>query len=145
MKREGYKTLDGVKSKRLSELRKGKRVDMVQGLFAGRTMDGLRDEGLSVDTVNGLTFASNSAGSLGFDAAMIANAPFAEVNKLSAPMKGNIGAFVFQVLSKTENPEPFDPKQMKYVIGQQNSGLFYYVLEALKKAYKVKDERYNLF
>ena len=76
---------------------------------------------------------------------MIANAPFAEVNKLSAPMKGNIGAFVFQVLSKTENPEPFDPKQMKYVIGQQNSGLFYYVLEALKKAYKVKDERYNLF
>lgn len=145
MNKEGYKTLDEVKPQLLSELRKDKKFDMMKGLFAGKTIDGLRDEGLSVDTVKGLTFASNSAGSLGFDAAMIANAPFAEVNKLSAPMKGNIGAFVFQVLSKTENPEPFDPKQMKYVIGQQNSGLFYYVLEALKKAYKVKDERYNLF
>lgn len=143
--KEGYKTLDEVKPQLLSELRKDKKFDMMKGLFAGKTIDGLRDEGLSVDTVKGLTFASNSAGSLGFDAAMIANAPFAEVNKLSAPMKGNIGAFVFQVLSKTENPEPFDLKQMKYVIGQQNSGLFYYVLEALKKAYKVKDERYNLF
>ena len=145
MNKEGYKTLDEVKPQLLSELRKDKKFDMMKGLFAGKTIDGLRDEGLSVDTVKGLTFASNSAGSLGFDAAMIANAPFAEVNKLSAPMKGNIGAFVFQVLSKTENPEPFDLKQMKYVIGQQNSGLFYYVLEALKKAYKVKDERYNLF
>ena len=145
MNKEGYKTLDEVKPQLLSELRKDKKFDMMKGLFAGKTIDRLRDEGLSVDTVKGLTFASNSAGSLGFDAAMIANAPFAEVNKLSAPMKGNIGAFVFQVLSKTENPEPFDLKQMKYVIGQQNSGLFYYVLEALKKAYKVKDERYNLF
>ena len=145
MNKEGYKTLDEVKPQLLSELRKDKKFDMMKGLFAGKTIDRLRDEGLSVDTIKGLTFASNSAGSLGFDAAMIANAPFAEVNKLSAPMKGNIGAFVFQVLSKTENPEPFDLKQMKYVIGQQNSGLFYYVLEALKKAYKVKDERYNLF
>ena len=145
MNKEGYKTLDEVKPQLLSELRKDKKFDMMKGLFAGKTIDGLRDEGLSVDTVKGLTFASNSAGSLGFDAARIANAPFAEVNKLSAPMKCNIGAFVFQVLSKTENPEPFDLKQMKYVIGQQNSGLFYYVLEALKKAYKVKDERYNLF
>lgn len=143
--KDAYKTLEEVKPQLLAELRKDKKYEQMKGLFANKTIAELGAESFSVDTIKNLSFASRSAGSLGNDAAMIANAPLAEIGKISAPMKGNIGAFVFEVLTKNENPEPFDVAKIKAIKDIQNGNIFYFAIEALKKAYKVKDERYNFF
>ena len=118
---------------------------MLKGQLEGKTIAQLQADGMSVDSIKGLNFASRSAGSLGYEPAMIANAPFAEVGKTSAPKKGNMGAFVFEVISKAENSTPFDPNQTKMMLYRQNGNVFYYAMEALKKRYKVKDQRYNFF
>lgn len=143
--KEAYKTLEEVKPQLLAELRKDKKYEQMKSMFANKTIEELAAESFSVDTIKNLSFASRSAGSLGNDHAMIANAPLAEIGKISTPMKGNIGAFVFEVLTKNENPEPFDATKIKAIKSIQNSNVFYFAIEALKKAYKVKDERYNFF
>ena len=140
-----YRTLDEVKPQLLAELRRDKKFDILKGQLEGKTIAQLQADGMSVDSIKGLNFASRSAGSLGYEPAMIANAPFAEVGKTSAPKKGNMGAFVFEVISKAENSTPFDPNQTKMMLYRQNGNVFYYAMEALKKRYKVKDQRYNFF
>lgn len=143
--KDEYKSFEEVKPQLLAELRKDKKYEQMKSSFEGKSITQLQSEGLSVDSIKGLTFASRTAGSLGNDPAMIANAPFAEVGKTSAPLKGTTGTFVFEVLTKSENPVPFDATQTKMMLNMQNNGIFYYAIEALKKAYNVKDERYNFF
>lgn len=143
--KDEYKTLDEVKPQLMAELRRDKKYEQMKSVFEGKSIAQLQTEGFSVDSIKGLTFASRTAGSLGNDPAMIANAPFAEIGKTSAPLKGTIGTFVFELLTKDENPAPFDAAQTRMMMNMQNNNIFYYAIEALKKAYQVKDERYNFF
>jgi peptidyl-prolyl cis-trans isomerase D len=142
-----YTSFDAVKPALLAELRKSKKFELMKKDFAGKDINTLKSEGLSIDSVKNLTFASQMAGSLGNEPKLIALAPFAEANKVSAPIEGNMGVIVFEVLQKKESDAPYNEQQEKMKLGSMRSpqSVFYLALEALKKAADVKDERYRFF
>jgi len=143
--KEGYKTIEEVKPMLEAELRRDKKFELMKDDFQGKSIEQLQAENFTTDTVRGLTFGSMSAGSLGSDAPIRALAPIAEVNKISAPVKGNLGAYVFEVFEKRVSEIPFDAKQEIFRLNMQNQNMFYYMFEAMKKASNVKDERYRFF
>jgi peptidyl-prolyl cis-trans isomerase D len=142
---EGYRSVEDVKPVLEAEIRRDKKFELLKKDFENKTIEQLKAENFTTDTIENIAFGSMSAGSLNNDASILALAPIAEVDKLSAPIKGNIGAYVFKVLHKTENPNTFDAKQEIAMLNAQNKNLFYYVIEVLKKAGNVKDERYKFF
>ena len=143
--KEGYRAVEDVKPMLETELRRDKKFDILKKEFEGKSIEQLKSENYTTDTVRNLAFGSTSAGSLGNDAAIFALAPIAEVNKISAPVKGNSGTYVFTVLQKNENPMSFDAKNMITMMNMKNQNMFYYVIEALKKTGDVKDERYKFY
>jgi len=144
--KDGFKTLEEVTPMLETELRRDKKFELMRGDFEGKSIEQLKAENLTSDTIRNLTFGAMSAGSLGNDAPIRALAPLAEINKISAPVRGNIGAYVFEVFQKTESEQPFDAKQqIAFMNYMQNQYLFQYMVEALKKAGDVKDERYKFF
>jgi len=144
--KRGYRTLEEVQPSLEAELRRDKKFELMKGTLEGKTIEQLQAENLTTDTVRNLAFGSMSAGSLGNDAAAIfALAPVAEPNKISAPIKGNNGAYTFEVLQKNENPYPFDAKQEIFRMNMQNQYSFQYIIEALKKAADVRDERFKFY
>ena len=144
--KEGYKTLEEVTPMLEAELRRDKKFELMKSDFAGKSIEQLKAENFTTDTIKNVSFGAMSAGSLGNDAPIRALAPMAEINKISAPVKGNMGAYVFEVFQKNENPMPFDAKQhIAFMNYMQNQNIFQYVFEALKKASNVKDERYRFF
>ena len=144
--KEGYKTLEDVTPMLEAELRRDKKFELMKGDFQGKSIEQLKAENFTSDTIRNLTFGAMSAGSLGNDAHVRALAPMAEVNKISAPVKGNMGAYVFEVFQKNESEVPFDAKQqISFMSYMQNQYMFQYMIEALKKASDVKDERYKFF
>ncbi|MDR3327808.1 MAG: SurA N-terminal domain-containing protein [Prevotellaceae bacterium] len=141
----GYAEFDEKKTTLLAELTKDKKFELLKKEFEGKDIATLKAENFTVDTVKNLSFNSYSTGSLGNDYKLIGLAPSAEINRVSAPIEGNIGAYVFQVLEKIELPMPYDEQQEKTALASQNRSVVYTVFEALKKAGKVRDERYKFF
>jgi peptidyl-prolyl cis-trans isomerase D len=141
----GYAEFEEKKAVLLAELTKNKKFELLKKEFDGKDIAALRAENFTVDTVKNLSFNSYNAGSLGNDYKLIGLAPFAEINRISTPIEGNIGAYVFQVLEKIESPMPYDEQQEKTMLAAKNRNVIYTVFEALKKAGKVKDERYKFF
>ncbi|MDR1545106.1 MAG: SurA N-terminal domain-containing protein [Prevotellaceae bacterium] len=143
--KEGYRSFEDAKPSLEAELRKDKKFVNMKSDFSGKTIEQLAAENFSVDTVKSFSFASSFAGSLGNEPALAALAPKAEIDAVSAPVKGTNGAYVFKVLTKTDSNREFDAKQEAQMLKSQNQNIFYYLVEALKKTYKVKDERFKFF
>ncbi len=144
--KEGYKAVEDVTDQLSAELRNDKKFEMMKKDFAGKTIEQMQAENYTVDSVKNLSFASNTAGSLGNEPSVIAKAPVAEIGKVSEPMKGKMGAYVFQVLSKKENEQATNVEQVKQMIMQSRANsVYYFAIEALKKKFEVKDQRYNFF
>lgn len=144
--KEGYRAAEDVADQLSAEIRNDKKFEMMKKDFAGKSIEQMQAENFTVDTVRNLSFASNTAGSLGNEPSAIAKAPAAEVGKTSEPMKGKTGAYVFQVLSKNPNPQATTAEQAKQMILQSRANsIYYYAIEALKKKFEVKDQRYNFY
>jgi peptidyl-prolyl cis-trans isomerase D len=143
----GYTSFEAVKSTLLSELRKSRKFELMQKDFVGKNINDLKSDGLSIDSVKDLTFATTMAGSLGNEPKLIAIATLAETHKVSAPIEGNMGVIVFEVLQTKQSDIPYNEQQEKMALEGMHSpqNVFYMALDALKKCANVKDERYKLF
>ena len=92
---EGYRSIESVRPQLLAELRKEKKGDVLVAEMNGKTMAQLATEGFRVDTVRNINFASTYAGSIGNEPSLFARVAGAEVEKESAPIKGNTGLRIF--------------------------------------------------
>ena len=61
-----------------------------------------------VDTAKFVTFSSPSISGLGYEPAVAGVAPSVEKGKISAPVKGNRGVYVLQVVNVNESAKPYD-------------------------------------
>jgi hypothetical protein len=67
-------------------------------------------------------------------------------NKLSEPVKGKNGVYVFQVVSKTKSREVFNMQQEKASWNASNMyRIMYQSFEAVKNASKIKDTRIRFY
>ena len=143
---EGYRSIESVRPQLLAELRKEKKGDILVAEMNGKTMAQLTTEGFRVDTVRNINFASTYAGSIGNEPSLFARVAGAEVEKESAPIKGNTGAYIFKVISKEESAKPYNEKEEMVMLETRESYMNSYLsIEALKEAANIEDMRYRYY
>ena len=108
--KEGYRSIESVRPQLLAELRKEKKGDVLVAEMNGKTMNQLSTEGFRVDTIRDINFASTYAGNIGNEPSLFARVANSEVEKESAPIKGNTGAYIFKVINKEETAKPYNEK-----------------------------------
>ena len=143
---EGYRSIESVRPQLLSELRKEEKGNILVSEMTGKTMDQLVAEGFRIDTVRNINFASTYAGSIGNEPSLFARIANAEVEKESAPIKGNTGAYIFKVINKEEAAKPYNEKEeMVMLETRENYMNPYLAIEALKEAANIEDMRYKYY
>jgi peptidyl-prolyl cis-trans isomerase D len=140
---EGYRSIESVKAQLAAEIRKDKKADILIAQMAGKSMDQLIAEGFRVDTVRNVNFASTYVGAIGNEPSLFARVANAEIEKESAPIKGNTGAYIFKVINKNEEAKPYNEKEEMVMLETRESYMNpYLAIEALKTAAEIKDMRY---
>ena len=143
---EGYRSIESVRPQLLSELRKEKKGDILVAEMNDKNMNQLVAEGFRVDTVRNINFASTYAGSIGNEPSLFARVAGAEVEKESAPIKGNTGAYIFKVISKEETTKPYNEKEEMVMLETREAYMnSYLAIEALKEAANIEDMRYKYY
>ena len=143
---EGYRSIESVRPQLLSELRKEKKGDILVAQMANKDMAQLATEGFRVDTVRNISFASNYAGAIGNEPSLFARVAGAEVEKESAPIKGNTGAYIFKVINKEESAKPYNEKEEMEMLETREGYMNQYLsIEALKEAANIEDMRYKYY
>ncbi|MBR5237901.1 MAG: SurA N-terminal domain-containing protein [Paludibacteraceae bacterium] len=144
--KEGYRSIESVRPQLLAELRKEKKGDILVAEMNGKTMDQLTTEGFRVDTVRNINFASTYAGTIGNEPSLFARVANTEVEKESAPIKGNTGAYIFKVINKEEAAKPYNEKEEMVMLETRESYMNQYLaIEALKEAANIEDMRYKYY
>ena len=140
---EGYRSIESVKAQLAAEIRKDKKADILIAQMQGKSMDQLIAEGFRVDTVRNVNFASTYVGAIGNEPSLFARVANAEIEKESAPIKGNTGAYVFKVINKNEEAKPYNEKEEMVMLETRESYMnSFLAIEALKTAAEIKDMRY---
>ena len=143
---EGYRSIESLRPQLLSELRNEKKGDVIIAAMNGKTMEQLTAEGFRIDTVRNINFASNYAGAIGNEPSLFARVATAEVEKESAPIKGNTGAYIFKVINKNEEAKPYNEKEEMVMLQTREAYMNSYLsIEALKEAANIEDMRYKYY
>jgi peptidyl-prolyl cis-trans isomerase D len=94
----------------------------------------------------GVNFGAYQFGLAGFEPTVIGKSTIAELNKVSAPIKGNAGVYVIRTSNKVANPQPFDAKMEKMQLnGRMSYSLPYMIIQDLKDKADIVDNRLNFF
>ena len=100
-----------------------------------------------VDTVKHISFSAPAyiAVTRASEPALSAFASKAEVNKLSAPIKGNTAVYVMQVLNKENGSEEFDAKNEETTLSTLSARYASNFINDLYMKANIKDDRYLYF
>lgn len=143
---EGYRSVESVRSQLASEILKEKKGDILVKEMEGKNLTQLAAEGFRIDTVRNVNFASNYVGAIGNEPSLFARVAGAELEKESAPIKGNTGAYIFKVINKEESAKPYNEKEeMVMLETRENYTNQYLMIEALKNAAEIEDMRYKYY
>ena len=143
---EGYRSIESVKAQLAAEIRKDKKAEIIIAQMQGKSMDQLAAEGFRVDTVRNVNFASTYVGAIGNEPSLFARVANAEIEKESAPIKGNTGAYVFKVINKNEKAKPYNEKEEMVMLETRESYMnSFLAIEALKEAANIEDMRYKYY
>jgi peptidyl-prolyl cis-trans isomerase D len=147
--KEGYRDIKLVEDMLKAEIIKDKKAEQLMAQLKGVSSieQAKALNGAVSDTVKHITFTAPTYVSVthASEPALGAAANKAEVNKLTAPVKGYAGVYVMQVINREKSAEKFDAKQEAQSLA--NTATRYasaYINDLYKKA-KVKDDRYLFF
>ena len=100
-----------------------------------------------VDTVKHISFSAPAyiAVTRASEPVLSAFASKAEVNKLSAPIKGNTAVYVMQVLNKENGSEEFDAKNEETILSTMSTRYASNFINDLYMKANIKDDRYLYF
>jgi len=127
-----------LKAKKMAEDLKAKNATSLAALG--------QSTGLKVDTARFVNFSINRITGVGNEPTLVAAATAATPQKISEPVKGLNGVYVFQVASKTKSQEVFNLAQEKASWNASNMyRIIYQSFEAVRKATKIKDSRIRFY
>jgi len=145
-----YQTLENVKQPLTYELMNELKADDLAEKITAMNPTTLAQfgvaEGLKIDTARYVNFSMRRITGAGEEPALVAAVMSAEPNKVSAPVKGKNGVYVFQVLSKTKTDEVFNIETEKRNYNSNNMyRIMYQGFDAVRKASKVEDNRIRFY
>ena len=148
---EGYRSLQQVQDQLRAEIVKDKKAEKIMADMKAAnatSFDQYKSMANAVsDSVKHVTFAAPAyiAALRSSEPLVGAYASVAELNKLSAPIKGNAGVFVLQMYAKDKLNETFDAKTEEATLENMHARLAGRLMNDLYLKGEVKDSRYLFF
>ena len=146
----GYRALDAVQEELKQEVLRDKKFEQLKGKLASvKSIADAEKAGAKIDTVKQVTFGApvflTSVGAsepaLSGAVAVVKQGEFSK-----APVKGNAGAYVFQVLKKAEREgAKFDAKQQEQQLSQRATQAAGRFMQELYQKANIVDNRYLFF
>ena len=147
----GYRSLEDAQVKEYvkGEVMKDKKAEMLLAKLNGvKSVDAAKAKGATIAAVNQVTFAAPvfvAAAGASEPALSGAVAATAKGKFCKAPVKGNAGVYVFQVVNKTKRPGKFDAATMMQQLRQKEMQMAGNFMNELYIKAKVVDNRYLFF
>jgi len=142
---EGNATLDDVKDQVKVEVTKNKKAELIMAKLKGKTVQEIATafgQGAVNNTAMGINLAATSFGDFGYDPVAVGAALGQKLNKISKPIKGDNGVGVVKMTNFSPAPETKDYSSYKTQIEQKSQGRGqYYINEAMKEVFNIKDNR----
>lgn len=116
----------------ISEVSSGLKAELIANKKAEKIISELKAKNLTslsayaqnldakVDTVNFVTFQTNSITGIGYEPIMNVYAKVGDLSKVGSPLKGRSGVYVMEVTNVTEESKEYDSKGAKQMIKQGN-------------------------
>lgn len=147
-----YRSINKVASQIRSEIIRDKKAEKfiqdINGKMAnGTTLETLAGSmGLEIKSAENVNFSSYQFGMEGFEPAVIGKAVSLQLNKLSAPVKGNAGVFVLQNVNMNQNQATFDLSAEKQSLESRYSySLPNIILMNMRDKAEITDNRLNFY
>ena len=144
----GYRNINLVADMLKAEIIKDKKAEKIMAELNGADINKAKSAANAVsDTVKHITFAAPAYVSItrASEPVLGAFASKTEVNKTTAPIKGNAGVYVMQIINKDKSAETFDAKteegNLENMAARHSNS---FISDLYKKA-EVKDDRYLYF
>lgn len=145
---EGYRDLALVSDMLKSEIIKDKKAEKITNDIKGMDFDKVKTLPSAVnDTVKHITFSAPAyvAVTRASEPVLGAYTSKTQVNKSTAPIKGNAGVYVLKVYNKEKSAEKFDSKSEQTSINAMAQRYASNFINDLYKKAEVKDKRYLFF
>lgn len=149
--KEGYRPLALVKDQLKAEIIKDKKAEKIMADIKAKNITSFDQvksiDNVMTDSVKHVTFAAPTYVALtrGSEPVLGAYASITEINKVSAPVKGNSGVYVFQVYNKEQLNDTFDAKTEEDNLKNMSMRSVSRFVNDLYMKANVKDSRYLFF
>ena len=144
----GYRNINLVADMLKAEIIKDKKTEKIMAELNGADINKAKSAANAVsDTVKHITFAAPAYVSItrASEPVLGAFASKTEVNKTTAPIKGNAGVYVMQIINKDKSAETFDAKTEESNLENMAARYSNSFISDLYKKAEVKDDRYLYF
>ena len=144
----GYRNINLVADMLKAEIIKDKKAEKIMAELNGADINKAKSAANAVsDTVKHITFAAPAYVSItrASEPVLGAFASKTEVNKTTAPIKGNAGVYVMQIINKDKSAETFDAKTEEGNLENMAARYSNSFISDLYKKTEVKDDRYLYF
>ena len=145
----GYRDINSVADMLRMEIRREKKAEKILAEMNGVTsIEQVKGMANAVsDTIKHITFSAPAyiAATRSSEPVVGAVASQNEVNKVSAPVKGNTAVYVMQVINKENNAEEFNAKNEENSLSMMATRYASNFINDLYEKAKVKDNRYLYF
>ena len=144
----GYRNINLVADMLKAESIKDKKAEKIMAELNGADINKAKSAANAVsDTVKHITFAAPAYVSItrASEPVLGAFASKTEVNKTTAPIKGNAGVYVMQIINKDKSAETFDAKTEESNLENMAARYSNSFISDLYKKAEVKDDRYLYF
>lgn len=146
---EGVRSLDKVKENITEQIKTEKKLDKIAESLKGvKSIAEAKAKNAVVDTIKHVSFGAPTfvASTSSSEPLVGAVATKTAKGAVSAPIKGNAGVYVLQVLNKTQTSEKFDAKSEQTSLAMTSfRAASNSIINALYLNAKVKDNRYKFF
>lgn len=145
----GYEKINKVSDMLRSEVLRNKKAEQIMGQMKGfnslAQVKGMKDA--ISDTVKHVTFNAPAFISVtrASEPAISAYASKTELNKVSAPIKGNAGVYMIQVYNQEKSAEKFDAKKEETALSNMAARYAGQCIYELRDKAEIVDQRYLFF
>ena len=144
----GYRNINTVADMLRMEILRDKKAEKILAEIKGASFDQVKGMANAVsDTIKLITFNAPAYVSVtrASEPVLGGVASVSEVNKVSAPVKGNAGVYVMQVINKENNAEEFNAQSEESVLKMMATRYASTFINDLYEKANVKDNRYLYF
>ena len=151
IREEGFASLNDVKSQIMLQVRKDKKAEILsksikEKMQAGSSLNSIANIlNLPIAEATNINFRTYSVPNAGIEPKVVAVASQLDMNRVSEPIKGNLGVFVLEVKNVVDQTGTDPMFQKNLIISQLQSRSNYEAYEALREAASIVDKRSKFY